>query len=245
GIFSRGITEICGESASGKTQFCLQLSLTVQLPEKHGGLNGGVAYICTEDAFPSKRLHQILQHFSRKTENILESKIKFSDQIFIEHVSDVEGLVYCTEKKLPLLLAQNAIKLVIIDSIAALFRCEYNSSEMIKRSKHMNSLAAALHRLGHQHNIPIVCVNQVTGSVGSTDKKHMPSLGLSWSNQITSRIMFSRTEQQIMLPRQYINNVVTGGFETSVRKMEVLFAPHLPSLELMFVIDQEGIKALV
>ncbi|CAE1244586.1 XRCC3 [Acanthosepion pharaonis] len=41
GIISRGITEIAGESASGKTQFCLQLSLTVQLPEENGGLAGG------------------------------------------------------------------------------------------------------------------------------------------------------------------------------------------------------------
>ena len=41
GILSRGITEISGESASGKTQFALQLSLTAQLPETSGGLDGG------------------------------------------------------------------------------------------------------------------------------------------------------------------------------------------------------------
>ena len=41
GIISRGITEIAGESASGKTQLCMQLCLTVQLPLQLGGLNGG------------------------------------------------------------------------------------------------------------------------------------------------------------------------------------------------------------
>lgn len=41
GILSHGITEISGESASGKTQLCLQLCLNVQLPLSHGGLNGG------------------------------------------------------------------------------------------------------------------------------------------------------------------------------------------------------------
>ena len=41
GILSRGITEIAGESASGKTQLCMQLCLTVQLPLQLGGLNGG------------------------------------------------------------------------------------------------------------------------------------------------------------------------------------------------------------
>lgn len=41
GIPQQGITEIAGESASGKTQLSLQLSLTVQKPVTEGGLNGG------------------------------------------------------------------------------------------------------------------------------------------------------------------------------------------------------------
>ena len=41
GLLLRGITEIVGESSAGKTQLCLQLCLSVQLPIKHGGLNGG------------------------------------------------------------------------------------------------------------------------------------------------------------------------------------------------------------
>jgi len=38
---SHGITEIAGESASGKTQLCLQLCLTVQLSQETGGLDAG------------------------------------------------------------------------------------------------------------------------------------------------------------------------------------------------------------
>ena len=41
GILCTGITEISGESASGKTQFGLQLSLTAQLSTEYGGLNAG------------------------------------------------------------------------------------------------------------------------------------------------------------------------------------------------------------
>ena len=51
GIISRGITEIAGESASGKTQLCMQLCLTVQLPLQLGGLNGGTFYTSTDDLF--------------------------------------------------------------------------------------------------------------------------------------------------------------------------------------------------
>jgi len=38
---SHGITEVSGESASGKTQLCLQLCLTAQLPQDAGGLDAG------------------------------------------------------------------------------------------------------------------------------------------------------------------------------------------------------------
>ena len=41
GILREGITEITGESSSGKTQICLQLCLSVQLPPEHGGFEGG------------------------------------------------------------------------------------------------------------------------------------------------------------------------------------------------------------
>ena len=41
GILRQGITEVTGESSSGKTQICLQLCLAVQLPEERGGLGGG------------------------------------------------------------------------------------------------------------------------------------------------------------------------------------------------------------
>ncbi len=41
GILNRGITEIAGESASGKTQLCLQLCLSVQLPKQLHGFDAG------------------------------------------------------------------------------------------------------------------------------------------------------------------------------------------------------------
>ena len=41
GLLVSGITEIAGTGAAGKTQLCLQLCLTVQLPKTHGGLGAG------------------------------------------------------------------------------------------------------------------------------------------------------------------------------------------------------------
>jgi len=49
GAMSHGINEVSGESASGKTQLCLQLCLTVQLPHDNGGLNAGISSLCCEN----------------------------------------------------------------------------------------------------------------------------------------------------------------------------------------------------
>jgi RecA/RadA recombinase len=41
GIRPQSITEFAGQSAAGKTQLCLQLCITCQLPRDLGGLEGG------------------------------------------------------------------------------------------------------------------------------------------------------------------------------------------------------------
>ncbi|XP_068846938.1 DNA repair protein XRCC3 isoform X2 [Capricornis sumatraensis] len=89
-----GITELAGRSSAGKTQLALQLCLAVQLPRCHGGLGAGAVYVCTEDAFPSRRLQQLIAQQQRLRADVpadVISKIKFGHQIFIEHAADVNG----------------------------------------------------------------------------------------------------------------------------------------------------------
>lgn len=45
GVPVRGITEVTGQSGSGKTQFTLQLSLSAQLPPACGGLGKGAEHL--------------------------------------------------------------------------------------------------------------------------------------------------------------------------------------------------------
>ena len=164
GILSQGITEISGESSSGKTQVCLQLCLVVQLPYHLGGLEGAAVFISTEDIFPSKRLQQLIPQFEQKYRNALNnSKPCVGDNIFIEHAADVGSLQKFICNRLPVLLKKMHVKLVVVDSIAALFRVEYSFQEMAQRSKVMNTIGAQLRELSYQNNIPVVCVNQVCG----------------------------------------------------------------------------------
>lgn len=74
GLRIRGITEICGEAGSGKTQICLHLCLVVQLPASCGGLGSKAIYISTEGPIPLKRLEAMAasmkKRFETKAKNI-------------------------------------------------------------------------------------------------------------------------------------------------------------------------------
>ena len=61
---SHGITEVAGESASGKTQLCLQLSLAVQLSQDCGGLDAGKSFMLIVFVFRfGKLLHCTLEYW--------------------------------------------------------------------------------------------------------------------------------------------------------------------------------------
>lgn len=48
-----------GEAAASKTQLCLQLLLSAQLPQQFGGLDGAAVYVYTEGDPAMRRLHQL------------------------------------------------------------------------------------------------------------------------------------------------------------------------------------------
>ena len=114
--------------------------------------------------------------------------------------------------KLPMLLAQKCVKLVIIDSLAALFRVEFSHKQTSERANLLLSFGAQLHSFSDQYGAAVVCINQVrmkqrtcmhdclmciclffkvTSEVGGGLK---PSLGLAWANIVTTRLIMHRDE---------------------------------------------------
>ncbi|GAA6059561.1 hypothetical protein JCM10212_000617 [Sporobolomyces blumeae] len=67
GIRVGTLTEIAGQSASGKTHLCLQLALQVQLAPAQGGLAGGALYISSEGTLPSSRLLELAYHLAERS----------------------------------------------------------------------------------------------------------------------------------------------------------------------------------
>uniref|UniRef100_A0A5G2QF73 X-ray repair cross complementing 3 n=1 Tax=Sus scrofa TaxID=9823 RepID=A0A5G2QF73_PIG len=163
-----GITELAGRSSTGKTQLALQLCLAVQLPRQHGGLGTGAVYVCTEGAFPSRRLQQLVAQQQLLRPDVpgdVLGKIKFGDQIFVEHVADVDTLLDCVSRKVPVLLSRGVARLLVIDSVAAPFRCEFAGADSARRARRLQALGAELRRLSCAFRSPVLCINQVTEAV--------------------------------------------------------------------------------
>ncbi|XP_045435615.1 DNA repair protein XRCC3 isoform X3 [Pipistrellus kuhlii] len=235
-----GITELAGRSSVGKTQLALQLCLAVQLPRRLGGLEAGAVYVCTEDAFPDRRLQQLMAQQRRLRTDApgheLE-EMRFGDHIFIEHVADVDALLECVRRKVPLLLARGLARLVVIDSVAAPFRCEFAGPAAARRAPALQALGAALRRLSCTFRSPVLCVNQVTEAVeeqdsvpGAPGERLAPALGIAWSNQLLMRLVADRQRPE----------EAPGG--RPCRTLRVVFAPHLPPSSCSYTVCAEGVR---
>ncbi|XP_062266748.1 DNA repair protein XRCC3 [Platichthys flesus] len=221
-----GVTELSGESGAGKTQLALQLCLCVQYPTQHGGLDAGAVYICTEDPFPVRRLQQLIREQSCLRSDVpqsLISSLRFSDHVYIEHTADLDSLQVCLSRRVPLLLARGLVRLVVVDSVAALFRSEFQADDWLERNKRLLTFSSILHHLSQEFTTPVLCINQVTDvfsrsdSSGPLSSNMSPALGLAWSNQVMVRLMMRRLQR----------TVVRGDQSSALRRLEVVFAPHL------------------
>ncbi|XP_010178677.1 PREDICTED: DNA repair protein XRCC3 [Mesitornis unicolor] len=239
-----GITELAGESSAGKTQMSLQLCLCVQYPYRYGGLESGAVYVCTEDVFPSKRLQQLIDHQHELRADVpaaVIQKIKFGNNIFVEHAADLDTFHKCITTRISLLLARGMVRLVVIDSIAALFRCEFGAADSVLKARYLQTFGAQLHSLSTRFRTPIMCINQVTDAVseaeaaqcscGAADNRVSPALGITWANQLLMRLMVSRAA-----PPEHSSG--------AVRTLRVVFAPHLPPSFCCYTVKLEGVKGI-
>ncbi|XP_026554353.1 DNA repair protein XRCC3 isoform X2 [Pseudonaja textilis] len=212
----------------------------------------GAVYICTEDVFPNKRLQQLIEQLPKLRSDVpseVMQKIKFGNRIFVEHAADLDTFHECITKRLSLLLSRGMVRLIIIDSIAALFRCEFSATDSLPKAKYLQRFGAKLHRLSSRFQTPIICINQVTDAMNErknavwntqscSARTVVPALGITWSNQLLMRLMVCRT----------VNQALTGGetlySKSELRILRIIFAPHLPQHFCYYTVNLEGVKGI-
>jgi DNA-repair protein XRCC3 len=102
GIPGGSLTELVGESTVGKTQLCLQLLLTAQLPVAAGGLGGRSLYICTEGNPPLGRLGEIAAAFPQLNapcDSVLVANASASPEQLLDVVRQARGLCWCLTQR--------------------------------------------------------------------------------------------------------------------------------------------------
>ncbi|XP_047107278.1 DNA repair protein XRCC3-like isoform X2 [Schistocerca piceifrons] len=187
----------------------------------------GAVFICTEDVFPHQRLQQLITTFpmSWNRGKLMREKINFGDNIFIEHIADVEVLKQCVGTRLPRLLSERNVKLIVVDSIAGVFR-NYEHGDALSRAKDLRNVGGKLHALAEQYKAAVVCVNQVTAGVGNNEQNSVPALGLAWANMVTTRLQMFRNRQ------------------TGIRNIRVIFSPFLQQSCCKFTVTASGISGV-
>lgn len=218
------ISEFYGEAGGGKTQICLQLALSCALPVEHGGVDGMTFYISTDKPFPVLRMNMMAEAIKLKY-NI---DIPFLDKVLVKEIIETpDDLKILTNIWIPLLLEQFPVKLIIIDSIASVFRM--NDKDYIKRAQDMREIVNKLNVLADLHNLAIVTTNHLT-SVPQVfgDGKEIASLGKAWDCLIVTKFRVKKS--------------LRGSSESgSLRTLTVEYCPRLPKAAACFSITSTGI----
>ncbi|KAK3304346.1 DNA repair protein-like protein [Chaetomium strumarium] len=182
GIPAGYVTEVTGESGAGKTQFLLTLLLSAQLPPPHG-LGRPALYISTEAPLSTRRLTQMLSA-NPLFQRLPPSQRPSLDNIISTVTPDLESQDHILTFQVPVEVERRGIGLLVVDSVAANYRAEFERSGGSQHGSNMGVRTAELVKLGmhlrdlaQRHNLAVVVSNQVADrfSSGSSSSGITPS----------------------------------------------------------------------
>ncbi len=154
GIETQSITEVYGKMASGKSQWCFQTAVTVQLPKERGGLEGACLYIDSENSFRPERVIQVAKRLELDVDTVLKN-------IYVARAYNADHQMILAEKSADMIKEKN-IKLIIVDSLMAQFRAEYvGRGTLSERQQKLNKHLRVLQKLAEMYNLTVLVTNQV------------------------------------------------------------------------------------
>jgi DNA repair protein RadA len=154
GIETQSITEVYGKMASGKSQWCFQTSVTVQLPKEKGGLAGACLYIDSENSFRPERVIHVAKKLGMDVDKVLKN-------IYVARAYNADHQMLLAEKAAEMIKEKN-VKLIIVDSLMAQFRAEYvGRGTLAERQQKLNKHLRTLQKLAEMYNVTVLVTNQV------------------------------------------------------------------------------------
>ncbi|KAL6532366.1 Meiotic recombination protein dmc1 [Orobanche gracilis] len=191
GIETLAITEAFGEFRCGKTQLAHTLCVSTQLPINMKGGNGKVAYIDTEGTCTCSRPDRIIpiaERFGMDPGAVLDNII-YARAYTYEHQYNL--LLGLAAK-----MAEEPFRLLIVDSVIALFRVDFTGrGELADRQQKLAQMLSRLIKIAEEFNVAVYMTNQVIadpgGGVFISDPKK-PAGGHVLAHAATIRLMFRK-----------------------------------------------------
>ncbi|XP_020316428.1 meiotic recombination protein DMC1/LIM15 homolog [Oncorhynchus tshawytscha] len=162
GMESMAITEAFGEFRTGKTQLSHTLCVTAQLPGEDGYTGGKVIFIDTENTFRPDRLKDIADRFNVDHDAVLDN-VLYARAYTSEHQMELLDFVAAKFHE-----EGGVFKLLIIDSIMALFRVDFSGrGELAERQQKLAQMLSRLQKISEEYNVAVFVTNQMTADPGA------------------------------------------------------------------------------
>ena len=225
GVPTGSITELVGPAGAGKTQFCLTLAVAAAAPTSVGGLDSGVVFVDTEQKFSGARVAEIAANAFPSVYGVSSDD---APQIAAEKATALRSL---TEKILVLTpstlsetlqrlsgleeaLIDHAVRLLVVDSVAALARAEFGTGrgQLARRQELLGQIASVLKQQAERLHMAAIVTNQVTTRVRSADEdagaaddgggagSATAALGVKWAHCVNTRLVLEGATESSMMP---------------------------------------------
>ncbi|XXQ33580.1 DNA repair protein RAD51 like protein 3 [Plasmodiophora brassicae] len=186
------ITELCGLPGVGKTQLCMELACTVQIPKDLHGVEGEAVYIDAEGGMMPLRLHQMAESLVARLRGQSPSATSLSAESLLRrvHVYRVHSASeqLAVVRALPAFLDEHPqVRLLVLDSVA--FHMRHQIPDMMLRTRLLATLGQQLACLAQSRNVAVVITNQMTTA---SDRTLVPALGPSWAHVANTRLILKR-----------------------------------------------------
>ncbi|XP_064635711.1 meiotic recombination protein DMC1/LIM15 homolog [Lineus longissimus] len=222
GVESMAITEAFGEFRTGKTQLSHTLCVTAQLPGANGYSGGKVVFIDTENTFRPDRLRSIADRFNLDQEAVLDN-VLYARAYTSEHQFELLDFVAAKFHE-----EMGVFKLLIIDSIMALFRVDFTGrGELADRQQKLAQMLSRIQKISEEYNVSIFITNQMTADPGAT-----MSFQADPKKPIGGHILAHASTTRLSLRK--------GRGEMRIAK--IYDSPDLPENEATFAITPGGIN---
>lgn len=250
GIHVGHVTELVGPAGAGKTQFCLSLAATAAAPATHNGLETGVLYVDTERRFSASRVLEIARTRLNVTDH--QDATSLADRIAVvrtENIEDLRSRVAWLQTSLG--AVEGGVRLVVIDSVAAMARCSSKNDAGIPDTETLGVLAASLKRLADVFGVAVVVTNQVASRATSSarvgacdDEDIVAALGIQWAHGVNVRVAM---DFQGALAEQRACTAARGLelHRGRQRWLEVAKCPHAHCARVAYRVTERGVEEIV